>query len=88
MAKRKQTKKYRIRIDNIFNALCVMCFITFALFMLSKTCLKSYNVSLVARQQSNLNQIQQVKAEVDTINVTVKNLMDYNRVAGIVNTSD
>ena len=80
--KKQETRKFRF--DRLITAVFVL---SMAAYLFTSIMLKAYNVSLLAQNRSNENQIVQLKAEVDSITMEVKELSDYNRVMQIIDGS-
>jgi hypothetical protein len=59
-------------------------FVTFAGYLVTSIVLKSYNVSLLAKQNALQDQILQVQVEVDTLNTQVTALQEKNRVMNMI----
>ncbi len=71
------TRKKRLKYDAVIVAVFMF---TAILYLATSIGLKSFNVSLAAKNQQNQQEIIQTKAEVDAITIQVKELSDYNRV--------
>jgi cell division protein FtsL len=75
-------KKQQIRRQVNFNRLAVLILgVSFGLFILSRIALNAINVSLSITHQKNVDYIEQLKREQETLQLDVQKLSTYDRIA-------